>query len=132
MGLELFCQNTALITPWSQVRVLAGPPPPREIIILWHRERGIRVPWCIHWGAGQIGAPGEESGGHFLRIHWPFTVMKFFTGAFPLHEGELLSEGRGHRFESCRARHYNQTVMKPFVWWIFFVCAAQVQRAWAD
>jgi hypothetical protein len=25
----------------------------------------------------------------------------------------LPSEGRGHRFESCRARHYNQPVMKP-------------------
>ena len=27
----------------------------------------------------------------------------------------LPSEGRGHRFESCRARHYNQQVMKLLV-----------------
>ena len=33
----------------------------------------------------------------------------------------LPSEGRGHRFESCRVRHYNQTAMKPIVYWFGFV-----------
>ena len=34
-----------LIIPWSQVRVLAGPPSIMQIIGLWHRDQGIRVPW---------------------------------------------------------------------------------------
>ena len=33
--------------PWSQVRVLAGPPSPLEIIGLLRRERGIGIPWSI-------------------------------------------------------------------------------------
>lgn len=49
-----------LIIPWSQVRVLAGPPSPIEIIHLWPRERGTRVPWCIHWRA---------STGRVVRVH---------------------------------------------------------------
>ena len=40
-------RRMGLIIPWSQVRVLAGPPSPIEIIILWRREQGIRVPWSI-------------------------------------------------------------------------------------
>ena len=48
-----------LIIPWSQVRVLAGPPSPLEIIGLWPRERGTRIPWCEPL-AGL--APGEAHG----------------------------------------------------------------------
>ena len=42
-----FDEIRLLIIPWSQVRVLAGPPSPLEIIALWPREQGIRVPWSV-------------------------------------------------------------------------------------
>ncbi|WP_204934508.1 hypothetical protein, partial [Roseibium sediminis] len=28
-----------------------------------------------------------------------------------------LSEGRGHRFESCRVRHYNSSLLNDWVLW---------------
>ena len=32
-----------LITPWSQVRVLALPPSPKKLTLLWHWDQGIFV-----------------------------------------------------------------------------------------
>ena len=45
-------EKGGLIIPWSQVRVLAGPPSPMEIIELWHWDQGIRVPWSESIGGG--------------------------------------------------------------------------------
>ena len=45
-------RRMGLIIPWSQVRVLAGPPSPMEIIDLWHWDQGIRVPWSESIGGG--------------------------------------------------------------------------------
>jgi hypothetical protein len=52
----------ALIIPWSQVRVLAGPPSPSEIIILWLEARGLEPPEVSHWRAVRLEAPGEGHG----------------------------------------------------------------------
>jgi hypothetical protein len=38
--------SVGLIIPWSQVRVLAGPPLPIKIIVLCRWDQGIIVPWC--------------------------------------------------------------------------------------
>jgi hypothetical protein len=46
------CNNRGcvfLIIPWSQVRVLAGPPLPIKIIVLCRWDQGIIVPWCVLW-----------------------------------------------------------------------------------
>jgi hypothetical protein len=56
-------EKGGLIIPWSQVRVLAGPPSPMEIIDLWRREQGIRVPWSASIGGGVwlVGLRAGES-----------------------------------------------------------------------
>ena len=76
-----FDEIRLLIIPWSQVRVLAGPPSPLEFINLWRREQGIRVPWC------------EPLGGHSAR--WTpggrvGTDTPLAAGAYPTRRGSGL------------------------------------------
>jgi len=63
-----FHEIRLLIIPWSQVRVLAGPPSPLENIALWRRERGIGIPWSGSIGgrSGALGARGEKA--HFYVL----------------------------------------------------------------
>ena len=66
-----FDGSRVLIIPWSQVRVLAGPPSPIGIIGLWRREQGIRVPWCEPLeGRATRSLQGPQEACHLPRISW--------------------------------------------------------------
>ena len=67
-------RRMGLIIPWSQVRVLAGPPSPIEFMSLWRRERGIGVPWCIRW-RGRAARVGREVHSFQIARHQPVLTL---------------------------------------------------------
>ena len=70
-----------------------------------------------------LQAPGRGSPGQGLEKPPSHRQGRQQQASAPVAQLDrvLPSEGRGHRFESCRARHYNQPVIKPSVWRIAFV-----------